>query len=63
MEDCGMKIKIRGSNGEEILKLKKDRDGRWRWYSAAGVDTEVSGDTKAKAILAAENAWRGRIID
>ncbi|HPL75474.1 MAG TPA: hypothetical protein PKW18_13025 [Candidatus Sumerlaeota bacterium] len=58
-----MKIKINGSNGAESLKLKKDKDGRWRWFSAAGVDTEVSGKTKAEAIASAEIAWHGRIID
>lgn len=58
-----MKIKIRGSNGGETLILKHDRDGRWRWFGAAGEDTEVSGKNKAAAIQAAEAAWRGRIID
>lgn len=58
-----MKIKINGSNGLEMLRLKKDRNGRWRWFGAAGADTEVSGKTKAEAIALAEMAWRGRIVD
>ncbi len=57
-----MKIKINGSNGPEKLTLKKDRDGRWRWFGGRGADTEVSGASKAAAIEAAEIAWRGRII-
>jgi hypothetical protein len=57
-----MKIKINGSNGAEIINLKKDRDGRWRWFGR-GEDTEVSGRTKAEAIALAEIAWSGRIID
>ena len=58
-----MRIKINGSNGVEIINLKKDRDGRWRWFGARGADTEVSGASKAEAIAMAEIAWRGRIID
>ena len=60
-----MKIKINGSNGPEklVLKRDRDRDGRWRWFGAAGGDTEVSGKTKAEAIAMAEIAWRGRIIN
>lgn len=58
-----MKIKINGSNGSESLKLKKDKDGRWRWFGARGADTEVSGASKAEAIAAAEIAWHGHIVD
>ena len=46
-----------------ILNLRNIHDGSkypYRWYTADGDDTEVTGSTVAQAFDAAEHAWGRR---
>jgi hypothetical protein len=43
-------------NPDLIVRLSDD--GRWRWFEATGVDTEVSGHSLLDAWEQAQFAWR-----
>jgi hypothetical protein len=44
---------------DQTLELHHDRDGRWRWYTEDGKDTETSGITPTEACERAQESWPG----
>lgn len=51
---------IRESPGAALveLHLRLDADDRFRWFTAAGRDTEISGSTLPAAITFGHMIWR-----